>query len=385
MPDTDEFDQRVDPSEVLEESYNVALYMEEPFVRDADIVQRIEFVCRNLQNRSGSRLLLACMLAKIVRPEIDVRKPYTEIGGDDTFSGRRYDEQYISPFISRYKLPCNSTTAFLTPAFRNRNMALTRDSDLVGRPKELYQVILHILDDVYQEYVSPQEVLQEVVRWLIVISQENQQRISTLLATLQTPYERLPLSSEMITMLVEQHLRLPKTSRLPVLVVAAVYQSAKRYLGEQVSPLFVHNAADEQTGAVGDIEITLSDDERIVTCYEVKDRKVTEADIERAIQKISVLDYRIHNYIFVTMAPIDPLVQEYAIGLYKMNGGTEVVILDCINFLRHFLHLFHRLRTTFLDIYQDMILSEPESGVNQYVKEAFLAMRQAAEMGLNDE
>jgi hypothetical protein len=54
-------------------------------------------------------------------------------------------------------------------------------------------------------------------------------------------------------------------------------------------------------------------------------------------------------------------------------------VLDCIAFLRHFLPLFHRLRTNFLDEYQELVLSQPESGVNQALKEAFLALRRAAQ------
>ncbi len=53
--------------------------------------------------------------------------------------------------------------------------------------------------------------------------------------------------------------------------------------------------------------------------------------------------------------------------------------LDCISFLRHFLHLFHRLRAAYLDMYQELLLLEPESAVSQPLKEAFLAMRQATE------
>ena len=51
----------------------------------------------------------------------------------------------------------------------------------------------------------------------------------------------------------------------------------------------------------------------------------------------------------------------------------------CIGFVRHYLHLFHRLRADFLEAYQSLILAEPESSVSQPIKEAFLSMRQAAE------
>jgi DNA adenine methylase len=41
--------------------------------------------------------------------------------------------------------------------------------------------------------------------------------------------------------------------------------------------------------------------------------------------------------------------------------------------------LFHRIRMDFLNRYQQLVLSEPESGVNQALKETFLALRKAAE------
>ena len=77
------------------------------------------------------------------------------------------------------------------------------------------------------------------------------------------------------------------SSRLPVLVVAAAYQSASQHLGEQILPLQAHNAADRQTGSLGDLEITLIGEDNAIASYEMKTRKVTQDDVERAIQKIN--------------------------------------------------------------------------------------------------
>jgi DNA adenine methylase len=82
---------------------------------------------------------------------------------------------------------------------------------------------------------------------------------------------------------------------------------------------------------------------------------------------------------FITTGRIDIDVAQYAASLYRKTGGIEFVILDCIGFLRHFLHLFHRLRQDFLENYQNLVLAEPDSAVNQPLKEAFLALRRAAE------
>ncbi len=98
-----------------------------PIVSDQEVIRRIELVARSSRNRASVRFLLACTLAKIVHPARDIRKPYTEIGTSDAYSGRVYDERCIGPFVRKHQLDCNSTTAFLTPAFRNITTILTPD------------------------------------------------------------------------------------------------------------------------------------------------------------------------------------------------------------------------------------------------------------------
>lgn len=368
------------PSEILDLAHQKATdNLETPFIENPVMAERVEYVCRNLQNRAGVRLLMACLLAKIHRPEVDVRKPYTEIGTDDAFSGRTYDEQFITAFVDQYELPCNPTTAFLTPALRNRNATLTPDLNLVGRPPKLYETVLQLLTDVYENKVSAEDMLAEVIRCLVVVRDEQRLRMKTLLAQLKTVKDATPLSSEAIVTLIRQHISSPKSSRLPVLVVAAAYRAAEDRLGERVLPLQSHNAADKQTGALGDLEITLIDDDDVITSYEMKARRLTKDDINHALQKISESGKRIDNYLFITTDIINPEVKDYATSLYDETGGVEIAILDCLAFLRHFLHLFHRLRLEFLEVYQELVLAEANSAVSQPLKEAFLALRQAAE------
>jgi hypothetical protein len=370
------------PSAILDSALEKALSSGNvPVITAPPIVADVEYVSRNIQNRAGVRLLLACLLAKVHNPAVDVRKPYTEIGDADAFSGRTYDEAYITPFINLHDLPCNPTTAFLTPALRNRNTTLTLGLNLVGRPPKLYDTILKLLDAVYRGVVAADVLLAETLRWLLIVRDEKRQRMETLLAGLRTTEGAIPLSSEGIVNLIEQHFKTPNSSRLPVLVVAAAYLAASAQLGEKPLTLSSHNAADRQTGALGDIEITLVNDDQIVTCYEMKNKRVLIADIDRALQKIKGSEHQIDNYIFITTDVIEEEVKEYAASLYEKTGGIEIVVLDCISFLRHFLHLFHRLRMEFLEEYQKLVLSEPESAVRQPLKEAFLALRQAAESG----
>jgi hypothetical protein len=322
-------------------------------------------------------------LAKIDDPDVDIRKPYTEIGDPDCYSGRTYDEQYIGPFVNEHALPCNRTTAFLTPALRNRNFVLTLGIDLVGRPPKLYETALRLLDGVHTGSVSARDLLTEFMRQLLVIRDENRHRLDEMVRNLDAE-ENIPLSSEDIVTLIKQHLACPRSSRLPVLVVAAIYEAAREYLGERVLPLEDHHAADLQTGALGDLEITLIADDEVVTSYEMKTRRVTREDVDAALGKISDTGKRVDNYIFITTEVIEETVREYATSIYDRTGGIEIAILDCVGFLRHFLHLFHRLRVQFLEAYQSLLLAEPDSAIRQELKEVFLALRRAAESSIGD-
>lgn len=370
-------------SGILERAYKTAeSKLLTSFIADRQLKERLAEALLCASNRAGARFLLAATLAKISQPEVDIRKPFIQSYPDnekaDAYPGRNYDEQYIFDFITARKLPCSPTTAFLTPAFRTKNIVLDLHQKLRGRPPELYEHILAILDAIQTGKVPAQAVLREAIRVLVIERNARAERLEKLKQHLQEQSGELPLSSEETVKLIEQHLALKNAARLPVLVVAAAYTAAAQRLGEKVMRLNAHNAADKQTGATGDVEITLANDDKVVTTYEMKDKLVTHGDIDIAIQKIAG-GADIQNYIFITTERIDPTVREYAAAQYKELGGVEIAILDCIGFLRHFLHLFHRLRTEFLDAYQELVLSQPESGVNQALKEAFLALRKAAQ------
>jgi DNA adenine methylase len=361
-------------SATLEKAYKDAeAQVLKPFVPNKDIAERIMFAAMCPSNRAGARFLLAATLAKITQPEVDVRKPFIQAYPDDqkadAYPGRNYDEQYIFEFITRHKLPCSSTTAFLTPGFRTKNIVLDLNQKLRGRPPELYEYILNILDAIQSGKVKPELAMRETIRLLIVQRDARAKKLQKLKKDLQEQAGELPLSSEDTVKLIEQHLALKYAARLPVLVIAAAYTATSAKLGERVLSLNAHTAADKQTGALGDVEITLAADDNVVTAYEMKDKTVTIRDIDIAIQKIAD-GAEIQNYIFVTTERVDADVREYAAKQYKELGGVEIAILDCIGFLRHFLHLFHRLRDDFLDAYQELVLAQPESGVNQALKEA---------------
>ena len=369
-----------EPSEILTKSLSRSTSHEyKPLQVAQDITEQIEYVCNCVSNRSGVRLLLACLLAKLHDSEIDPTKPYTEIGSDDCFSGRTYDERYISPFIADNDLSCNPTTAFLTPALRNIDSPLSRNLEIIGRPRRVYTDVISLLHNVQDHTINADDLLVEVIHRLVVLRDKNKESLAKKLEELKNHFEEVILSSEEIITLIEQHLACKHSSRLPVLIVAAAYNAAKDKIGEKINPLLSHTAADEQTGSMGDVEICLRDDNNVRTVYEMKMKKVLRGDIDRAVQKIINGGQSIDNYIFITTDEIRDDVFEYAKGLYEKLGQREIAVLDCIGFLRHFLHLFHRLRRNFLGGYQELIIKEPESAIRHELKEVFLHLRQVAE------
>lgn len=370
------------PEQILLRVYDrAAANVNITLIEDRTIREHVDYVCRCMSNRAGTRLLMSCLLAKLHKPHVDIRKPYTEIEGDDTFSGRRYDEVYLTKFITDHRLPLNPTTAFLTPTLRNIDQMLSPERSLVGSPRELYMKTIRLLNDVVAGKVDAEILFAETIRVLLQLRNEKMARMESLLNALQRTEGALPLSTESIVTVIGQHLACKNASRLPVLIVAAAYQAAGALIAENMLPLKGHNAADLQTGSLGDVEICLVGDGAIVTSYEMKMKRVTIEDIDAAVTKIARAGSKIHNYLFVTTDVIDPAVSEYARTFYEKLDGTEIAILDCMGFIRHFLHLFHRVRTEYLNAYQSLVMSEPDSAVNQALKEAFLALRQAAESG----
>ena len=364
----------------LEEIYGrVSKDLTKSLINDKGIAQKIESICRCNKNKAPIRFLMSGLLSKISDPTICLYKPYSALG-EHSFTGRTNDEEFVQPFIHEHSLPCNSTTAYLTPAFRTIEKPLTKDFFNKCRPKEVYYDMMDVLDFVEQKPNQAYRVLEEIIRLLIIVKNENRQRINQLLQEVKD--EESELSSEEITALLIQHLNCNGSSRLPVLIIAAAYQAVQDLIKEQCKPLYAHNAADSQTGALGDIEIVTEGDEHTVTCYEMKKKKVTTDDIAVCKNKIISSKEKIDNYIIITTDSIDFDVINLAKTCYG-EIGVEIVVLDCIGFINHFLHFFHRHRIKFLNKYQELLLSEPDSSVSQPLKEAFLTLRRVAETDKN--
>lgn len=116
-----------EPADILNAALQRAtIDLNHSLVADSTIRDRVEYVAGNVANKAGVRLLMACLLAKIHNPSVDVRKPYTKIGGVDSFSGRKYDENYVQAFVNLHALQCHDgfpDSGISEPQHRSGTMA----------------------------------------------------------------------------------------------------------------------------------------------------------------------------------------------------------------------------------------------------------------------
>ena len=125
-------------------------------------------------------------------------------------------------------------------------------------PRDLYAATQQLLHDVAEGTESAEAILIDVIRALVRLRDERMKRLDQLRAELRSAGEAVELSAAEVARLIGEQLAQPHSSRVLVLVVAAAHQSASKQFGERVLPLHGHNAADRQTGALGDVEITLA-------------------------------------------------------------------------------------------------------------------------------
>jgi DNA adenine methylase len=76
------------PLTVLENLYELTnSNLSKSAVKLTETKYYIEAICRCNTNKAPIRFLMSCLLAKIDKQNVDIRKPYTEIKDNDTFYG----------------------------------------------------------------------------------------------------------------------------------------------------------------------------------------------------------------------------------------------------------------------------------------------------------
>jgi len=195
-------------------------------------------------------VLFTSLVYKVFHPKQDIRNH--QDGIKNGYSGRTFDNRYITPFLKECKFPAMAESGWLT---RSLEQKVPYNFDYPGAisPAELKASFLNLLNKVEIEEANCEQYLSYILQGLVI--KRNKQKID-----LAKP---AALSINTILNLLEQHFYSPYTadgaSRLPTLAFYAIYQcllsEAKRFQGKVLLPLESHTSADSQSGRIGDIEV----------------------------------------------------------------------------------------------------------------------------------
>jgi DNA (cytosine-5)-methyltransferase 1 len=214
-------------------------------------------------------------------PELDVRKYKVEMGAQ--FSHRRVSEEVVVPFLAAQEFVYAPSGGWQTRTLE-RTTPYTMDyPENIGSVKKEF---LAIYDEVSEKEADAAAALE----YLFYLQMEMREKKRIRLATPQTGL------IQTIIGLFESHFfygykGVSGASRLPVLAIYAVYEvlmaQFKRYDGMLLRPLQKHSAADEQTGAIGDIEVETPAHE-IFEAVEIKHDIIIDGDIiDTAVRKFA--------------------------------------------------------------------------------------------------
>jgi DNA (cytosine-5)-methyltransferase 1 len=177
-------------------------------------------------------------------------------------------------------------------------------------------------------------------------------------------YSALNDISRIVAMFTE-HFSLPiaGSSRLPVLAIYAIYivmmDQVGRFEGKTLRELELHSAADQRTGALGDIEV-ISEDDTVFEGLEIKHGLlVTEAMINSCARKIEGVSYPVDRYyILTTHAQCTPT-PEMVTQLESLAKwlGCQIVVNGVTPTIKYYLRLLTEPRLV-LPVYQDLLEGE---------------------------
>jgi DNA (cytosine-5)-methyltransferase 1 len=134
-------------------------------------------------------------------------------------------------------------------------------------------------------------------------------------------------------------------ARLPVLAIYAIYsvmvEQVGRYNSTTLLPLQSHSAADERTGAVGDIEVA-REDRSIFEALEIKHSiPITELLIDECARKIEGLGYKVDRYyILTTHSDCCPSPEMYKrLNQIGEQTGCQIVVNGVLPTIQYYLRL----------------------------------------------
>lgn len=346
----------MEPKEYLEKLYDESLALvgsgnEIKSTLNEENRTHLDVILKNSEKRVGAlAVTITSITYKELYPKQDTR--YHQAGMDNGYSGRGFDEKFITPFLHSKNFPAPSTTGWLTRTFET-NSPYTLDYKPNISPKAVKIAFLNILDKLNSDLVDAQNYLSYLMQGLII--KRNAQNID-----LAKP-ANLPIS--VIIGLLKTHFNSKYTSegasRLPVLALYAVYQclmnEAKRFEGKKLLDIESHTSADSRSGRIGDVDI-VDENEKEFEAVEVKfGIPITAQLIRGSFEKFKTT--QVKRYYLLSTANIDESDKENIekeIERIKNIHGCNVIANGLVHSLNYYLRLVSDT-SEFISNYVDLV------------------------------
>lgn len=312
------------------------------------------------QATSAFNNIVTCLSANAADPLCDPRYHRPPTGempappeGKTHFTGRGISESIIYPWLAKNGFR-GSMSGWQTRVFERERPYTLDYRENISRVKNEF---LSILDAVANNRVKSSHVLSEFFR-LELIEKSKRESANDWLA-------KHPANSSVsiiqIIEALEKHFDLPRSARLPVLAIQAVYMTMmpyiSRYNSKVLSELSEHSAADENTGAVGDVEVKDADGD-VFEGVEVKHGVVIDDNIvRRSCEKIR--SSTASRYYILSTSPKTKLTE---IGIAMITAlqrehGCQMVVNGVLPTIKYYLRLLDE-PSEFLNNYQTLLAAD---------------------------
>ena len=312
-------------------------------------IQKIE------TDKSLIQVIITTLLKKIIKPEQDIRLHMAKF--PNGYSARVIDTKVTTPFFKRtFPKYANKETAFLTKATRAEIIWNFEEGfKLPLRSKSLVTPFLQLIDKIENQTIDIENCLVYILAQLYLISQ-SQEIVFT--ETLEIVNSVNIININTVMKMVERHFEEPLSSRLPVIVIFAIYKqifkTVRRFENKVLLPLNVHTSADKH--GYGDIEIR-DNHNNPFEILEIKhnvpiDRNMI-LDIVKKSANTTIERYYIlttYNNCFINQDE-EEYINELILGI-KRERGLKIIANGIVNTLKYYLRFiedYHEFISTYTE------------------------------------
>ncbi len=297
---------------------------------------------------TGFTNIVTCLAIKSAFPDVDIRYHQVQIQHKTDrpagFNFRGISENIIYPWLNKNNFE-GAKSGWQTRTFERPKPYMLDYDENIGDIKEPF---LQTFNYVEEKGESAKEALAYLLHCQMILRESKK-------IILSIPKTK---DIQLIVDLFKDHFFYPYraskgASRLPVLALYAVYnvliEQLDRYNGMQLKRLEAHSAADSQTGAIGDIEVVISDTGEVYEAVEVKhDIPISEIIIQDAVRKI--MDKSVDRYYILTThkncEPDDEITKK--ISNIKDMYNCQLIVNGLIPSLKYYLRLLSDPSLVFL-------------------------------------